>query len=68
MPLFVHCREAAEEVLHALKSTPPVAPVVIHCFTGSKDELKRFIDLGCYIGVTGWVCDDRPERGSDVLR
>ena len=33
-------------------------------FTGSKSELVSFLDLGLYIGITGWVCDER--RGADL--
>ena len=36
----------------------------MHCFTGTKEELKSFLDLGLYIGITGWICD--PRRGNEV--
>ena len=29
--------------------------MVVHCFTGSLEELKYYISLGCYIGLTGHV-------------
>jgi len=39
------------------KYAPLPAPAVIHCFTGSKEELASFLDLGLCIGITGWwVC------------
>ena len=31
----------------------------MHCFTGSKAELHECLDLNCYIGITGWICDER---------
>jgi len=34
---------------------------VVHCFTGNKASLKSYLDLGCYIGLTGWITD--PNRG-----
>lgn len=40
---------------------------VVHCFTGSREELETFLELGLSIGITGWVCDDRPERGAAQL-
>lgn len=40
---------------------------VLHCFTGNGDELRQCLDLGLCIGITGWVCDDRPERGGAEL-
>ena len=33
--------------------------VVVHCFTGTKDELFDYLDMDLYIGITGWVCDER---------
>jgi TatD DNase family protein len=42
-------------------------PGVLHCFTGSAKELEDCLALGLHIGITGWVCDDRPERGGAEL-
>jgi TatD DNase family protein len=42
-------------------------PGVLHCFTGTESELNACLALGLHIGVTGWVCDDRPERGGAEL-
>ena len=39
---------------------------VAHCFTGEKEELRACVDLGLYIGITGWICDER--RGTHLLR
>ena len=32
---------------------------VVHCFTGDLPTLRAYLELGCYIGITGWICDDR---------
>ena len=32
---------------------------VVHCFTGDKAELMAYLDMGCYIGITGWISDLR---------
>ena len=39
---------------------------VAHCFTGEKAELHAYLDLGLYIGITGWICDER--RGAPPAR
>ena len=39
-------------------------PSIVHCFTGTKEELRNFLNLGLYIGITGWICD--PKRGNEV--
>jgi TatD DNase family protein len=37
----------------------------VHCFTGEKHELYDYLDLDMYIGITGWICDER--RGAHML-
>jgi TatD DNase family protein len=39
--------------------------LVVHCFTGTQSELHEYLELGCHIGVTGWICDER--RGTQML-
>lgn len=65
MPMFLHLRDAHED-FHAILSEARdrLADVVVHCFTGSRDELHAYLDLGCYIGITGWICDER--RGTHM--
>jgi TatD DNase family protein len=63
-PLFLHSRDAAEQFSAILKRY--VLPnAVAHCFTGEKAELHAYLDLGLYIGITGWICDER--RGKHLL-
>ena len=39
-----------------------VPRAVIHCFTGSDEALDAYLGLGLYIGITGWICDERRGR------
>ena len=64
-PLFLHCREAFPTFLSLLKKKHPLPSAVAHCFTGERAELQACLDLGLYIGVTGWICDER--RGAHLL-
>ena len=32
---------------------------VVHCFTGTQKQLDDYLELDCYIGVTGWICDEK---------
>lgn len=65
LPLYLHERDA-EDTLISILNTHFDREVngVLHCFTANKNTLKRYLDLGLYIGVTGWVCDER--RGQDL--
>lgn len=59
-PVFLHQRDAHEDFLAVLRPARDSLPGgVAHCFTGGRDELHDYLDLGLYIGVTGWVCDER---------
>jgi TatD DNase family protein len=36
---------------------------VVHCFTGKGEQLDAYLELGLYIGITGWICDERRGLG-----
>lgn len=67
IPLFMHCRDAGDRFFTILEQYRKRVPGVLHCFTGSREELERALDIGLSIGITGWICDDRPERGGADL-
>lgn len=59
-PLFLHERSAHKEFVNIMKQhTDITQQSVVHCFTGTKEELKTYLELGFYIGITGWVCDKK---------
>ena len=60
MPVFLHQRDAHADFLAIVADyAPRLAGGVAHCFTGGRAELGDYLALGLYIGVTGWVCDER---------
>ena len=60
MPIFLHQRDAHERFLPILKDyREHLSKVVVHCFTGNKAELFDYLDMDLYIGITGWICDER---------
>ena len=65
MPVFMHCRDAHERFLALLDPWLDKLPgAVLHCFTGSRQEALDCLDRGLYLGITGWVCDER--RGLEL--
>ena len=49
---------SSDRTLDILKSyIDSIQNSVVHCFTGTKEELKVYLDMGCYIGITGWISD-----------
>ena len=60
MPVFLHCRDAHARFIAVLKPWIARLPgAVVHCFTGTAEELAECLALGLSVGITGWVCDER---------
>jgi TatD DNase family protein len=57
-PLFLHERDAFDELRDALGRWKP-RRAVVHCFTGDERALDAYLEAGVHIGITGWICDDR---------
>ena len=63
-PLFLHQRDAHEDLVSMLKSCrKDLGKVVAHCFTGTRGEVNDYMLLDMYVGVTGWICDERRGQG-----
>ena len=59
-PVFLHQRDAHEEFLSILREyRSRLVGGVAHCFTAGSLEASAYLDLGLYIGITGWICDER---------
>ena len=66
LPLFLHQRDAHDDFVTVLEpELPNIARAVAHCFTGEEDALREYLAMGLYIGLTGWICDER--RGENLL-
>ncbi|KAJ2938503.1 hypothetical protein O0L34_g12998 [Tuta absoluta] len=63
-PLFVHEKEAQDDLLLILEEFSSRLPaVVIHSFTGSVDQGLRYIEKGFYLAITGYICKDKSDGG-----
>ena len=61
-PLFLHCRDAFDD-MHAMLLNHG-GDAVVHCFTGTRSQARAWLDLGYDLGITGWLTQDR--RASDL--
>ena len=62
-PLFLHERDAADDFIACFKGHEDLCRrAIVHCYTGDKKTLERFLDMGFYIGITGCICDERRMR------
>ena len=64
-PLFLHQRDAHGDFIAMMKNFDgKLGPAVVHCFTAERRELFDYLDRDWYIGITGWLCDER--RGAHL--
>lgn len=62
-PLFLHQRDAHADFMAIMKDFEGrIGPAVVHCFTGSREELFDYLDQDWHVGITGWLCDERRGR------
>lgn len=63
--VFLHQRDAHQDLVRILsKYIDKLPAAVVHCFTGTEAELNCYLEMGLYIGITGWICDER--RGQSL--
>jgi len=57
MPLVVHSRDADQETLDTLRNEKALGriPVLLHCYSGSRELAKDFVKLGALISIAGPV-------------
>jgi TatD DNase family protein len=66
-PVFLHERDAHDPFFALLKQyRPQLTGAVVHCFTGTVEQMREYLALDCHIGITGWVVDER--RGEDLRK
>jgi len=51
-PVIIHSRDAFEDTINVLKKYNDVKGI-IHCFTGTKEMARAYLDLGYYISFAG---------------
>lgn len=53
-PNIFHCRDAYDDFVEIVKDFGYINGVV-HCFTGTKEQARKILELGLFIGFTGIV-------------
>ena len=66
LPVVIHTREAAADTVSLLREIPSRG--IIHCFTGTPDEARAFLDLGFYISISGIVTFKPAHNVREVAR
>lgn len=59
-PLFLHQRDAHGDFMAIMREHEGrIGQAVVHCFTGTREELFDYLDRDWHVGITGWLCDER---------
>lgn len=54
LPLEIHCRDAYDDVYDIVKEYPKLR-AIMHCYLGTVEQAKKFLDIGFYISFSGIV-------------
>jgi TatD DNase family protein len=78
LPLFIHERLAFDDTISLIDKVFPKGEegneqqpkIIIHCFTGRKEELKEYISRGYFISVSGYIlkAGDGPNEINQCLK
>ena len=66
LPLFVHERLAFDDTMRLLEKV--TVPTIIHCFTGTTDEARQYIERGYYLSVSGYILKNNDEGSQEVRK
>lgn len=53
LPVIIHCRDAYKDLFRILDEEKFGSKVLLHCFTGTKEEAEEGISRGYFIAFTG---------------
>jgi TatD DNase family protein len=54
LPVVIHCRDAYDDLAGLIEQDPKISRRgIIHCFSGSYEQARRFLTLGYYLGIGG---------------
>eukprot|EP00557_Chaetoceros_sp_GSL56_P012753 CAMPEP_0176486414 /NCGR_PEP_ID=MMETSP0200_2-20121128/5555_1 /TAXON_ID=947934 /ORGANISM="Chaetoceros sp., Strain GSL56" /LENGTH=395 /DNA_ID=CAMNT_0017883113 /DNA_START=418 /DNA_END=1605 /DNA_ORIENTATION=- len=71
LPLFLHERLAFDDTLRLIDEVfgEQLPKIIVHCFTGSKQECMEYVKRGYYLSVSGYICKsgDGPRQVQECL-
>ena len=66
LPIIVHSRDAINDTLMILRTHKPLYGGIMHCYSGPKEMMNDFINLGMYISLGGPVTFKNARTTKDV--
>jgi TatD DNase family protein len=66
-PVVIHCRDAHEDTRAILRESG-ARRVVLHCFSGSREDARAYIEMGFYLSVAGPITFKNAQALRDAIR
>nr|BAN20893.1 conserved hypothetical protein [Riptortus pedestris] len=67
-PLCIHERDAHEDMLAILEEhKDSLPPLVLSSYSGSCAQAQKYLQMGMYLGLTGYISKDNSENGVQAL-
>lgn len=66
LPISIHSREAFNDTIEILNNHKPIHGGVMHCYSGSVENIKDIINLNLYIGLDGPVTFSNAKTPKEV--
>ena len=66
LPISIHSRDAFADTVSILKEHRPLYGGVMHCYSGSAEEIDEIINLNLYIGLDGPVTFTNAKKPKEV--
>jgi TatD DNase family protein len=68
-PVVCHVRDAHSDARDILAASGAAeVGAIIHCFTGTADDARAYVDLGCYVSFSGIVTYKNAQEIRDAVR
>lgn len=67
LPLEIHCRDAYNDVYAIVREYPKLR-AIMHCYLGTQEQAKKFLDRGFFISISGIVTFKNAKALQEVVR
>lgn len=68
LPVIIHSREADKETYDILRSEyKDGCNGVLHCYSGTREQLKKYLDLGMFVSFTGIISFPKAETAKEAV-
>ncbi len=68
MPVIIHDREAHGDTMDVLREFKGSVHGVLHCYSGSAEQVKEYVKLGWYISFTGVITYDNASKTLESVK